>query len=70
MAFYYINNIAEAIREFDNFSHPIDNYKSFAWEGLEFYGKQGGYVTQAELSHYGGLRTVVNNDSNINACDE
>ncbi len=69
MALYLINNIAQGIREFDGNTHPLANYKFFAWTGLNYYGKQNGYVTQSELNAMANLTTIVNNDNHQNPCD-
>lgn len=69
MSNYYINPIAQGLREFDSNMYPIDNYKFYAWEGLEDYGKQAGDITQQELDVLSSLRLSVINDNHVNQCD-
>lgn len=42
----------------------------FAWAGLEYYGKQNGYVTEAELDQFAALTAAVHNDNYSSTCDE
>lgn len=44
MANYFINPIAEGLREYDNNSNNVENYKFFAWTGLEYYGKTPNFL--------------------------
>jgi hypothetical protein len=69
MALHQINNIAQGLRQFDQNTHPLENYKYFAWTGLEYYGEQNKYITEAELSALAHLTTIVNTDNHINPCD-
>jgi len=69
MANYYIKPIASGLREFDENTHPLKNYKYFAWTGLQNYGKLNGYITQAELNDLAVLSQIVNNDTHTNPCD-
>lgn len=34
MVLYFINPMADALRQFDDYSYPRNYYKSFAWDGL------------------------------------
>ena len=70
MATFLINNIANGLQEFDNNSHPLENYLGFAWEGLENYGEDAGYITAEDYLNYVNLTTIINNDNNENPCDE
>ncbi len=69
MANYYINPIASGLREFDENTHPLENYKYFAWTGLQDYGKLNGYITQTELSNLANLSQIITNDTHTNPCD-
>ncbi len=69
MANYYINPIASGLREFDENTHPLDNYKDYAWTGLSDYGKLNGYITSTELSRLANLSKIVKNDTHTNPCD-
>lgn len=70
MAYFLINPIATGVREFDNNSHNIDNYKYFAWGGLEKFGKKGGYITQEELDDLQELSEIVLSDNNFSPCND
>lgn len=69
MSEHYITPIAEGLREFDKNLHDIENYKYFAWQGLESYGKQAKLITNAELYDLAQLTEVVLNDSYNSPCD-
>lgn len=69
MANYFINPIASGLRQFDQNTHPQDNYKYFAWTGLQDYGKNAGYITSSELTSLANLSQIVINDSHGNPCD-
>ncbi len=63
----YINNIAKALREFDNFRFTnLDNYKSYAWDGLREYNYRGTLSEIEEANHY-QLRSQTN--INIEVCN-
>jgi len=63
----YINNIAQALREFDNNRFPLDNYKDYAWDGLRKYGYDSGHLTEQEEDYNVNLRVQTN--QNIQVCD-
>lgn len=69
MANYFINPIASGLRQFDQNTHLLDNYKYFAWTGLQDYGKNAGYITSSELTSLANLSQIVINDSHVNPCD-
>ncbi|QIA06780.1 hypothetical protein [Draconibacterium halophilum] len=47
MSQYYIPNMAQTLRQYDNYAHGIDYYEALAWQGLSYtYGWQ--QKTQAE----------------------
>jgi hypothetical protein len=70
MAFYHINQIAQGLREYDNNSHPVDNYKFFSWKGLEDESMQNGYITQNDLNNFASLTTLIHNDEYSSPCDQ
>ena len=69
MAQYFIDPIASGLREFDENTHPLENYKYFAWEGLKNRGIFNEYITQAELTNLANLAQIVTNDTHTNPCD-
>ncbi|MBN4048447.1 hypothetical protein JYU17_00575, partial [Flavobacteriaceae bacterium AH-315-O20] len=69
MSNYFINPIASGLREFDDNTHPLENYKFYAWEGLQDYGKRNGFITQTELSNLAQLSKTVRDDIHTNPCD-
>lgn len=69
MANSFINPIAEGLREYDHKLHTVENYKYFAWEGLEYYGKQSHYITENELKSLANLTLNVHNDGYTSECD-
>ena len=69
MANYFVNSIAEGLREFDEFAQQLENYKGFAWTGLQNYGTQAGYVTQQQLNNYNVISQAVYTDNHTNNCD-
>ena len=69
MALYRINNIAQGLRQFDNNSHPLANYKYFAWTGLETYGTTAQIITNSELNNLASLSAIVKTDNHSNPCD-
>ena len=69
MANQHTNNIAGGLREFDEFTHPLETYKGFAWTGLQSYGIQAQYVTQQQLNDYTDLSQIVYTDEHDNPCD-
>lgn len=56
----YINNIANALRQFDNNRYPIDNYKEYAWDGLRAYDYRG-LLTDTDEDNYINLRVTETN---------
>lgn len=69
MANYFIDNIANGLRAFDNYTHPVDHYFGFAWEGLEEMGIEANYITQSQYEDYVELNSIIENDDNDNNCD-
>ncbi|GAB1858719.1 hypothetical protein MHTCC0001_35590 [Flavobacteriaceae bacterium MHTCC 0001] len=69
MAFRYITPIANGLREFDDNTHPLDNYKYLAAQGLLFYVKQNGYIKKDELNRLNQLSKTITNDTHKNPCD-
>lgn len=70
MSAYYINPLAKGLREYDKNIHHIDNYKHFAWYGLDTYGKDAKYITKDELTRLANLSVIVNSDSYSSNCDK
>lgn len=69
MANLFINPIAEGIRAFDEFQYDRSYYLRYAWDGLEYEGKQNGYITMSELEDLANLTLTVMNDAHENPCD-
>ena len=69
MSNYFINPIAQGLKEFDNNLYLVSNYIYFAWEGLENYGKEAEYISQSELDELAILSNVVLNDGYTSPCD-
>ncbi|MEJ4089060.1 hypothetical protein [Galbibacter orientalis] len=70
MSAYYINPLAKGLKEYDKNMHPIDNYKYFAWNGLDKYGKDAKYITKDELTRLANLSVIINSDSYSSNCDK
>ncbi|WP_117879961.1 hypothetical protein [Aureibaculum luteum] len=69
MAKFYVNPIASGLREFDENTHPLDNYKYWAWTGLHDYGVLMDYFTPEEDLRFANLSKIVKNDTHTNPCD-
>ncbi|PQV48463.1 hypothetical protein CLV33_105323 [Jejuia pallidilutea] len=70
MAFRFIDPIASGLREFDENSYPLDNYKHYVWsDGLDEYGLDAGYITDNELTRLSILSKIVRDDNHKNTCD-
>lgn len=69
MASKYITPIAIGLREFDENSNPLDNYKYFAWQGLLYYVKQNGYISENEINRLSNLKKTITKDNHKNPCD-
>jgi len=69
MAYFFIDPITNSLREFDDRTHPLINYKSFAWTGLESYGKDAGLITQSEIDNLVRLSSIIGTDGHSNPCD-
>ena len=61
MSAYYVDNIANALRTYDNYSYPLDYYKSFAWQGLENWDVNNLLTDELENLYYQYVPTVINN---------
>lgn len=72
MAYNYVEAIAKAIKNFDNNTHPLENYMSFGWEGLSQIGiaTQPPLVTMQEINNYYALAQIPLTDNHKLACDE
>ena len=70
MAAYYINNIAQGLRQFDENAQSLEHYKGFAWEGLSDYGIEAGYITSDEFGNFLDLSHNVYIDNHTNNCDD
>ena len=66
MAKEYVDDIAQALREFDSFRYGIDHYKYIAWVGLEKYGHYLGFVSQFIDEYYDEYQTLIS--SNTTGC--
>lgn len=64
----YVDRIAETLREFDDFRYPLDNYKSYAWDGLRDNYNYTGTLTSAQETYYNNLRAQTN--IGIQNCNE
>jgi hypothetical protein len=69
MSNYFINPIASGLREFDDNTHLLENYKFYAWHGLHDYGKRNGFITSSELINLAELSETVRDDTHTNPCD-
>ncbi len=66
----YIDNIAGALRQFDNYRFvSLDNYLDYAWDGLRNYGYNSGQLTEEEENYNVNLRTQQTN-MNITVCND
>ncbi|PHQ55174.1 MAG: hypothetical protein COC16_05670 [Lutibacter sp.] len=63
MMSYYVIPIAQAIRNLDNNSYPIEYYYGFGWSGLGRYGRDQDVITQAELDNFENLKQIVNSNT-------
>ncbi|AIZ42374.1 hypothetical protein [Cellulophaga baltica] len=69
MAESYIVYIAAGLRKFDNNTHPVENYMSYAWRGLEEAGIRANILTKDQRDKNYRLSAVISTDSNKNPCD-
>jgi len=67
MAEFYIDPIAEALWEFNNYSHTIEHYKAFAWEGLIEYDGTSPHLSSSDLMVLQDLAQSVN--QNLVGCE-
>ena len=65
---YYVDNIANGLKEFNGNQKNIEEYKYLAWERLQKYGKNGGFITQAELNAMVDSYSQV--PKNLSICDD
>jgi len=63
----YINPIASALRKLDDFSYPIDYYKSYAWDGLRHWDASS-LLSMTENSNYFNYRAIVEANTSL-SCD-
>jgi len=69
MSCYFINPIASGLREFDENTHPLENYKFYAWTGLQEYGIRNDFITHSELQNLSELSKTIRDDTHTNPCD-
>ncbi|WP_396602380.1 hypothetical protein [Algibacter sp. R77976] len=72
MVHNHVQPLANAIRELDNNTYPIDYYMAFAWEGLDQVGKITNpvLITQSQMNNYISLQQIPLNDNIKQSCDE
>ncbi len=76
MAEKFVEPIAEAIRQLDNYQYPLDHYMAFGWDGLEDFGREAfdvnypfGTLSPDEESDYRAKWVdVINNTTFGNDC--
>ena len=64
----YIKPIARALRQVDNYRYPLDNYMSYAWDGLNKYNYSNQYLTEELKAYYLNLR-IEETNINIQFCN-
>jgi hypothetical protein len=69
MAVRYSTPIANAVRKFDSYTHPLENYMYFGWEGLFDEGKNRGLISMEEFNRYVELKKIPLNDNHKTICD-
>jgi len=65
MSTNYVIPIAEAMRKLDGYRFPTENYKGFAWEGLENTYKFKNLLTKTEKSFYAQKKAQINSTTNV-----
>ena len=72
MVHNHVQPLANAIREFDNNSYPLDNYMWFGWDGLSAIGKitVPQLLTRTQESNFIDLQQIPLTDSIKHSCDE
>ena len=68
IAEFLINPIAQGLREFDDYSHPVDSYKFPLWDGLPL-NITNFYMSNEELSALAALYNNVINDNHEPPCN-
>lgn len=64
MTQYYINPIANALRQLDNNRYPLDYYKSYAWDGLRAYDPNNTLKMEDNTKYY-KYRSIVEENGNL-----
>lgn len=66
MTQHYVEPIASALRQLDNYRYPLDYYKSYAWYGLRAWDPNNS-LGMIEDSKYSSYRKIV--DANSKLCN-
>ncbi|WP_298339983.1 hypothetical protein [uncultured Algibacter sp.] len=61
----YVTQIANAVRELDNFNYPLSHYMAYGWDGLTKYGYTSKRLTSAENTINQNLRAIANQNSQV-----
>ncbi len=69
MSVRYVNPIAKAVREYDSFEHPIENYMYFGWEGLYDEGSNRGLINMSQFNEFTRLAQVPLTDNHKTSCE-
>jgi len=72
MAHNHVENIANAVRKYDNNRQTLNHYMSFGWEGLSEIGKVTNppLITQSEIDNFYNLAALpLYNDEYETPCD-
>ena len=69
MSVLYVNPIAEAVRKYDDYKHPIQNYMYFGWEGLYDEGSNRGLINMSQFNEFTRLAQIPLTDNHKTSCE-